>query len=134
MIYILKNNFNEENQTLMKKFSIMKWYPISQVICMLPATINRIYTLITNKHQFAMSLLQAIFDSILGVVICIIFLLSPEIKHSLIICFKILFNKKFNNNKQMVYNSNNNDSLLEKDFSDDYSYEISKLSIRGNKA
>jgi len=97
---------------------------------MLPATINRIYSLITNDHLFILSLLQAIFDSSLGALTCIIFLLSPEIKHSLISCFKKIRNvisscfRKINDESST--NQNLSDSV-KKAFSESYISENSVI-------
>lgn len=91
---------------------------------MIPATINRVYNLSVDKHYFVFSLLQAIFDSILGVFICIIFLLSPEIKHSLIFCFKKLkyarFCKQSTDTSKTNYNETS-DSFIENNFTENLS-------------
>jgi len=81
---------------------------------MIPATINRVYNLSMDKHCFVLSLLQSIFDSSLGVVTCIIFLLSPEIKHSLIVCWKKLKSVGFFSRDSSYSNSNEtNESFIE---------------------
>ena len=90
---------------------------------MIPATLNRVYNLSRDKHNFVLSLLQAIFDSILGVFICIIFLLSPEIKHSLILCFKKLKragSKPSTDTSKTNYNDTS-DSFIENDFTESLS-------------
>lgn len=118
MINILKKNLNEDNQFLMKKYSMMKWYPIFQVIYMIPSTINRIYTLLTKQHIFVMSMLQSIFDSSLGITICIIFLLSPEIKNSLIACFK----KMTKSQTEKAYSNTISDSFIENNTDENFNY------------
>lgn len=111
----------------MRKLSIMKWYPICQVICMIPATINRVVNLSNDKHYFVLSLLQAIFDYILGVFICIIFLLSPEIKHSLIFCFKKIKSARFSKESIDTSKTNYNDtsdSFIENNYEENISHYI----------
>ncbi len=94
VINILNENVTSRNKYLMKIYSVMKWYPIVQIICSLPATINRLYDIIAKENNFALMITQSIFDSLEGCFITIVFLFSPEIKNSLNICWYKFFSKQ----------------------------------------
>ncbi len=113
MICIINENANLKNKEHMKKYSVMKWYPIVQIVCSLPATVNRLYDIITKSNNFWLMLIQAFFDGIEGLMITIIFLLEPEIKHSLKFCFLRIFNK----NRNFLIVRENETSFIDSDFS-----------------
>ena len=94
MIAILKDNINNRNKELMKIYSVMKWYPIIQIICSLPASINRFYDIITKQNNFGLMITQSFFDCSEGCLITIVFLCSPQIKHSLRICCRKIFRRR----------------------------------------
>ncbi len=96
----------------MKKYSVMKWYPIIQIICSIPATINRLYDVITKSNSFWLMLIQALFDGIEGLLITIIFLLDPEIKHSLKICFFRILKRKSEISMEREYGNSFHDSEI----------------------
>jgi hypothetical protein len=68
----------------------MVLYPIAQVICFVPATINRFYNIITKEDLYALTVIQSIVDYCMGFIITLIFIFSPAIKYSLLarICRK----------------------------------------------
>jgi len=107
IIYILENNMNEKNKEHMENLLVMRWYPITQVICNIPATIHRVYNLISGQDNFVMGILQAVFDSIIGIVICVIFLLSPEIRKSYLSCFRKFFARKKIHIEEYIEDSQN---------------------------
>lgn len=72
----------------------MKWYPIVQILCWIPGTINRILVLSDKNEMFFMLVLQTIFDSLVGFFTMLVFMTSPENKHSILICCKKIFRKK----------------------------------------
>jgi hypothetical protein len=71
----------------------MVFYPIAQIICFIPATINRLYNIITKEELFSLMVIQAILDYSLGFIITMIFLSSPSIKYTLLAFIKRLCNK-----------------------------------------
>jgi hypothetical protein len=97
IIFILRVHKNETNKKLMENLLIMRWCPILQVICSIPATIHRVYNLVTGIDNFTLGILHAIFDSINGFLICFVFLLTPEIKKSFINCIKKIYLKDYIN-------------------------------------
>jgi hypothetical protein len=78
----------------MKIYSVMKWYPIIQIICSLPATTNRLYDIIIKENNFGLMITQSIFDCLEGCFITIVFLFSPEIKNSLRVCWIKFLSKR----------------------------------------
>jgi hypothetical protein len=61
----------------------MGLYPIANIVCFIPATINRLYNIITKSDQFALTIIQSIFDYSLGAIITTLFVLSPIINYTL---------------------------------------------------
>lgn len=106
---------NDKNRELMKNLLIMRWYPIIQVICSIPATIHRVFNLITGNDNFVLGILQGIFDSIVGFLICITFLLSPEIKKNFITCFRKIFRKKNVENIDEAFHDSVDSTTIERD-------------------
>lgn len=104
VIHILKENITNKNKYLMKTYSVMKWYPIIQIVCSLPATINRIYDIIVKETNFSLMITQTVFDCIGGCFITTVFLFSPEIKNSLRVCW-IKFLSKSGRNRKTVESS-----------------------------
>jgi hypothetical protein len=72
----------------------MVFYPVAQIICFIPATINRLYNIINKQDQFALSIIHSIFDYSLGFIITLIFVFSPTIKYSLLSRLKKLCKKQ----------------------------------------
>jgi hypothetical protein len=63
----------------------LQYYPIVQIICIFPATVNRImYYYFDHNYVFWMSLIQIIFDSLTGLIFSIVFGFNPNV--IMIIC------------------------------------------------
>jgi hypothetical protein len=79
----------------------MVLFPVAQIVCFIPATINRLYNLILKEDVFALTVIQAILDYSLGFIITAIFVFSPTIKYSLLLFIK----KKFGKNTSNIENT-----------------------------
>ena len=64
------------------------------IICVLPSTINRLYTLITGNDSIYLIYIQTVFDSLTGLIVSVIFGLSPAVKDSIKYLCRSIFMKK----------------------------------------
>ena len=102
---LTKKNSKSKNEL----YSYIKWYPIVNVICDVAATVNRIYGLFDGKDLiFVLSIIQAVFDSLQGLVFMIIFLMSPGISQSIVVFCRRLFNKKLDLQSSLFTNDSSN--------------------------
>ena len=83
-----------EKEIIEKHTSKLKCYPIAMIICVLPSTINRLYTLITGNDSIYLIYIQTVFDSLTGLIVSIIFGLSPAVKDSIKYLCRSIFMKK----------------------------------------
>jgi hypothetical protein len=87
------NNKRSYSRTvLLQVYHIIKWFPIVQMICIIPSTISRVYNVLDLEANFVLVLLQTIFGSCIGIPYLIIYLNLPEVKE----CLRVLYNKLFN--------------------------------------
>jgi hypothetical protein len=98
LISIVNNFVTDYNRYLLYSFKFMVLYPIAQIVCFIPATVNRLYNIIMKQEQFTLSIIHTTFDYSLGFIITLIFLLSPNIRYSILSCMRRLRNK---NNRTM---------------------------------
>jgi len=84
-------NSRSDRERVDKITSKLKWYPIVQIVCIIPGTINRIYNLVLEDDSFILTLLQAIFDYSSGFLFALVYGLNPTI----IKAIKELFSKCF---------------------------------------
>lgn len=104
---LTKKNSKSKNEL----YSYIKWYPIVNVICDVAATVNRIYGLLDGDNfVFLFSVIQAVFDSLQGLIFMIIFLLSPGISQSIIVFCRRLFNKKLDLQSSLLTNESSNNA------------------------
>ncbi len=88
-----KNNNRSYSRTvLLKVYHVMKWFPIVQILCIIPSTISRIYNVLDLEANFVLVLAQTIFGSFLGIPYLIIYLNLPQVKE----CMRVLYDKIFN--------------------------------------
>jgi membrane protein CcdC involved in cytochrome C biogenesis len=96
------------NSSFLEMLNILKWFPIFQIISVLPSTINRFYMLIKEKDSFLLSILQTIFGSITGMFYFIVFVNIPIVKITLYVGFKKL--------KSILKNKNRSNEVIIHDF------------------
>jgi len=103
----------------------LKWYPIIQIICFVPATINRVYDYLTGNESFILTLIQAIFDYSSGFLFAIVYGLNHTIIDYLRDCLSICFccKKKKENDKSFI------ETDSRKSFYNDKSMENQNLSF-----
>jgi hypothetical protein len=75
-------------------FNRLKWFPISQIVCMIPSTISRMYSVFDLEPNMVLTISQTIFGSILGVLYFIIYIRIPHVKHSLKVFYYKLIKKE----------------------------------------
>lgn len=96
VIYKVKRDLNSSSDAeIVNKFTTkLKWYPIVQIICLLPGTINRIYNFSTQHEVFVLTLIQALFDFSSGFFFAIVYGLNPTIRNAICSCFRVCFCRK----------------------------------------
>jgi len=88
-------NYNEREKLIIDKYaSKLKTYPIVLLICYIPATINRIYTLITGDENFYLYFLHQFFGSLQGFFFAISFGLNSQIQMVIVKIFRKLCGNK----------------------------------------
>jgi hypothetical protein len=74
----------------------LKYFPIINIICILPSTVNRIYNVLDLDSNFTLVLLQTIFGSAEGIGYLVVYLMIPQISQS----FNFILSRKFNDTTQ----------------------------------
>jgi len=102
---------NEDNLTpkrvyLLSVYQILKWFPIVQIICILPSTVNRLFNVFNKQPEFPLLILQTVFGSTIGLGYFLIYLRIPVVKNSLKVFYNKICCKKFFNNDHIMINSN----------------------------
>lgn len=106
VIGILKSQSIKSNRSrvLLGVNHAIKWFPIAQIICVIPSTISRIYNVLDKPPNFTLIIFQTIFGSILGVCYLIIYVRIPYVKHALNIFYCKVFNIKRKNTEIVTQN------------------------------
>jgi len=94
VILILRRELKSEEELVRKYTNRLKWYPLVQVISFLPATINRVYNLATNEENFALLLIQGIFDSGTGLMFALVFGFNSTVRKSFLDCIDLFCCRK----------------------------------------
>jgi len=87
-------NHASDLDLVQKVTSKLKWYPIIQIICLIPGTINRTYDMLTDEQSFELTLIQAIFDYLSGFLFAIVYGLNPSLKNAIYKCIRFCCCKK----------------------------------------
>ena len=96
-----KKEFKNEEEFVRKLINKLKLYPIVQVISFLPATVNRIYNIVSDKENFYLLMVQGIFDAITGLMFAFVFGFNNQVRKSLWDCIKRICCKKGGENSQV---------------------------------
>ena len=82
VILTLKSNQKSEEEKILvdKIIKKLRLYPIIMIICIVPATINRLYNLSNNQEIAILFYIQTFFDSLQGLLFAIIFGIDSSIK------------------------------------------------------
>ncbi len=104
----------------------LKWLPIFQCILLLPATLNRLISVFGHSPYFYLMLIQTMCDASSGITCFIIYILLPNIKHSLKICYSKLIdkNKENTDNASLFSPIQNTSKFREKALNSDKFYNI----------
>lgn len=86
----------------------LKLYPLIQIISLVPATINRINSLIGNPDYFWMMIIQVIFDSLTGLIFSVVYGFNPNVRTIVYDFFQGFCTKKPNEEEM---NNNLDDSV-----------------------
>lgn len=103
--FIKQNIIEDQSQTNRKKYiySLISYFVI-QIICILPATINRLYQLVNKENLQSLQIMQSVFDCSQGLLYSIVYGLNPTVKEaiksSLQNCFKNKNNSIVNSRKE----------------------------------
>jgi len=110
VIGILKNQSiqSNKNRVILAIYHVLKWFPIIQIICVVPSTINRIYNVLDQPPNFVLMIFQTIFGSIIGLGYLIIYVRIPYVKHALKIFYYKLLKIERTSSDSMI-NSNDID-------------------------
>lgn len=105
VITILKDNSNSErNRYFLSVCNVLKFFPIAQICCIIPSTINR-FAILFNRgevefNSFTLNVLQCVFGSITGLFYLIIYIFLPDVKLALsTFCSRVCCHKRISTNK-----------------------------------
>jgi hypothetical protein len=124
IIILKRNHLSGQEKLIVDKFSKkLRTYPIVMAICILPATINRIYSVFADKENLIMFYFQTIGDSLQGFLFAIIFGINPAIKEAVKeLCFSLFRrqsrsyrSERSNYDNDMNNNNNNFESFISSD-------------------
>jgi len=93
VINFIKINFSgseEDSQDKKYIYSLISYFLI-QILCIMPATVNRMYQLFTNERMNFLDYLQSIFDCSQGLAYSIVYGFNPTLRESIKITFKKFF-------------------------------------------
>jgi hypothetical protein len=96
-----KKEFRNEEEFVRKLTNKLKLYPVVQVVSFLPATVNRLYNLVSNKENFYLLMIQGIFDAITGLMFAFVFGFNNQVRKSLWDCIIRICCKKGPENTQI---------------------------------
>lgn len=125
LIIMLNNELRTDKEKLKKYTNKLIWYPVIQIICLLPATVNRIIFLINPTNNTpTLDIIQAAFDSMTGFMFAIVYGFNPSVKESIkeVFAYICCRNKRAETpmrsltNKRLTQNSN--DDSNDHSFSD----------------
>jgi hypothetical protein len=102
---------SNRSRVLLGVNNVIKWFPIAQIICVIPSTISRIYNVLDKPPNFTLIIFQTIFGSVLGVCYLIIYVRIPYVKHALNIFYCKVFNIKRENTEIIIQNNQLNCSV-----------------------
>ena len=112
VIFGLRKLETEENKDIIQRsVSRLKWYPIVLVICLIPASINRLLNYY-NYDYLALVYLHTMFDSLQGFLFSLVYGFNPEIRKAVKdLCSKIFcrgtnleesFNESLETNNKLI--------------------------------
>jgi hypothetical protein len=83
VICLLKNELRDDYDLIYRYIGKLKWFPIVQILSLLPATINKLYYLTSNDKNFPLSIIQALFDGFTGLLFSLLYINHPSVKNAL---------------------------------------------------
>jgi hypothetical protein len=90
VISMLKKELISEGDLVKKYTNKLKLYPLVQIISFLPATVNKVYNLTTNRENFYMLLLQGMFDAMTGLMFALVFGFNLSVRNYISECCRII--------------------------------------------
>lgn len=76
---------------MLRYTSKLKWFPIIQVISLLPATVDRIVDVATGNEYFPLALFRIMFDSLTGLFFTLVYGLNPSVNRAIRDCLCKIF-------------------------------------------
>jgi hypothetical protein len=83
LIFLLRKELQNEKDLADKYTNKLKWYPLIQIISYLPATVNRVYGIISDEESFTLMLIQIIFDSLTGLAFSLVYGFNSNVRNAL---------------------------------------------------
>jgi hypothetical protein len=84
LVCLLRKELQDDEELINRYTSKLKWYPLIQIISLLPATISRLYYLATRDNNFYLVLIQCIFDSLTGLMFSLVYGFNPSVRAALV--------------------------------------------------
>lgn len=93
--FIKQNVLEDESHVSRKKYiySLISYFLI-QIICVMPATINRVYQLTQGKRIAFLDYTQSVFDCSQGLAYSVVYGLNPTVKESIKVGFQRFFRRR----------------------------------------
>ncbi len=80
ILLIIKLKKLDGNDEMIKRYiSKIQYYPITQIVCLIPKTINLLIYYFDKNFIFWMLIIQIIFDSFAGLIFSILFGFNPNV-------------------------------------------------------
>ncbi len=111
--FVHDNRPNDLEMTV-KFTSKLKWYPIVQIVTLLPGTINRVFNILMKKQNFELMLLQAIFDYSSGLLFALVYGLNPTMLKVICRCVNLCCCNQKEYHSLSVITSGLSDDLINK--------------------
>jgi hypothetical protein len=120
VIAILRQSIrNKNNLGLLQTFHKLKWFPIVQIICLIPGTITRIFNILHLQPYFPLVIVQTFFGSFIGVFYLIVYIRLPHVKIALKAFFQRVSNKNNSPDKDKPSGEDSSNNKLEREISSD---------------
>jgi hypothetical protein len=98
-----KNN----GQHYFEFYKKIKWFPILQIICAIPSTVNRVFSIFDERPVGVLNIMQAFLGASYGICYLIIFLSLPSVNNAIKQLYKRGFGKSEQNQSLLIDTSLN---------------------------
>jgi hypothetical protein len=118
LVCLLKKELKNDLDLVDKYINKLKWFPLVQIISLLPASIARLHWLISGEPNFYLILCQSVFDALTGLMFSLVYGFNPTVRVALSeLCQKITGTYKPRKESYDTFNNRSrNISLIDESF------------------